>query len=237
MKYTDVYKIMYKTAGWQDVAAVAAPGLATAGSLYWLSKYVPGLRKSRLARGVVAGLGGAGASYLMNRYIGNRTQAAKQRGQELASNQHAKEMNDVSSQLKGIAGKLGLNTEGWDNSTMASNLSDMRIALNNAKPVNVQHLTWDDLNILDSYLNDQPAILNKIKGQNNFVMPFMNKSIYDTTPRTISKGNASPFTPEQREVLGVYLSNRPDYLDKIYSMEAIANPGIENPAKVIPVGQ
>lgn len=233
MKYTDVYKIMYKTARWQDVAAVAVPGLATAGTLYWLSRYVPGLRNSRLARGVVAGLGGVGASYLMNKYIGNRTQAAEQRGQE----QHAKEMDDVRTQLKGIAGKLGIDTGGWDNASMDSNLSDMRIALNNAKQVNVQPLTGDDLKLLNSYLNDQPAILNKVEELNAFIRPFIGKGIVDTTSRTISKGNTAPFTPEDREILSTYLNNRPDYIDRIFSMEAVANPGIELPAKVIPVGR
>lgn len=237
MNIDTVYDALHKSAGWQDAIATVAPGVATAGSLYALSGLVPGLKKRKWLRGVLAGLGGTAASYGMYKHMKNRLQTVEQNAREQANKQHTQELSDVSSQLKGIAGKLGIDIDNWDNATMASHLSDMRSALNNATPVNVQHLDWKDLQLLEDYLRYKPNVLNKIKAQNNFVMPFMNKSIYDTTPRTISKGNTAPFTPEQREVLGVYLSNRPDYLDKIYSMEAMANPGIENPARVIPVGQ
>lgn len=75
MNYIDTYNKLYKKAGVADTLAVAVPGLATAGSLWWLSKYIPGVKKSKWLRGALAAAGGAGASGLMYKYVGDKDQA------------------------------------------------------------------------------------------------------------------------------------------------------------------
>lgn len=74
MKKTQSYnEFLQKNAGaGADILAMAAPGVATAGTLYWLTGLVPWLKRHRGIRATLAGAGGIGTSLAMGKYIGNK---------------------------------------------------------------------------------------------------------------------------------------------------------------------
>lgn len=164
MNYIDTYNKLYKKAGVADTLAVAVPGLATAGSLWWLSKYIPGVKKSKWLRGALAAAGGAGASGLMYKYVGDKNKAIQDSEDKATKAIESKE--DIIRGLRRTA--KGMGAENTDRMSPVGLMSEIAMRADNSRYYG-NTLSDEELGYIDDMLYGRPQILNKVKQQNAFV--------------------------------------------------------------------
>ena len=164
MNYIDTYNKLYKKAGVADTLAVAVPGLATAGSLWWLSKYIPGVKKSKWLRGALAAAGGAGASGLMYKYVGDKDKVIQDSEDKITKAIESKK--DIISGLRRTA--KGMGAENTDLMSPEGLMSEIGMRADNSRYYG-DTLSDEELRFVDDMLHAAPRILNKVKQQNDFV--------------------------------------------------------------------
>ena len=72
--------------------------------------------------------------------------------------------------IREISHICGLDPGSFEQSTLLSNLSDIKSTLsNNTRSCSTTPFSKEETELLSSYLNDQPGILSKIKAQNDFI--------------------------------------------------------------------
>ena len=80
--------------------------------------------------------------------------------------------------IREISHICGLDPGSFEQSTLLSNLSDIKSTLwNSTRTCDATPLSKEETELLDSYLNDQPGILSKIKAQNAFITPYSMKRV------------------------------------------------------------
>ena len=163
MNYIDTYNKLYKKAGVADTLAVAVPGLATAGSLWWLSKYIPGVKKSKWLRGALAAAGGAGASGLMYKYVGDKDKVIQDSEDKVTEAIEANK--DIISGLRRTA--KGMGAENTDLMSPEGLMSEIGMRADNSRYYG-DTLSDEELRFVDFIFEPEPRILNKIKQQNAF---------------------------------------------------------------------
>ena len=98
-------------------------------------------------------------------------------GQPQTSCTHEKELEEVHRQLEALAEDFGVEHEQASRETTLGLLSEIRMASRNYKTYRDRILSAGEKDILSSYLNDQPDILNTILEEDQFIRSVHQKRI------------------------------------------------------------
>ena len=90
---------------------------------------------------------------------------------------HEKELKEVHRQLTALAEDFGVDREQASGETTLELISEIRMASRNYKTYRDRILSAEEKDILSSYLNDQPEILNTILEQDRFIRSIRQKRI------------------------------------------------------------